>query len=120
MGNADGKTLTFEIYGNTNPENLTIKTKSKILKSILPQADKIIPDVDGKYADKIMFKGEYLRIKKAKAGYEAVTSLEYYKDDKLIKTKQLRHATYESQSGVLVEGCDNLPEGMTLPKQNVQ
>ena len=120
VGNADGKTLTFEIYGNTNPENLTIKTKSKILKSIPPQADKIIPDVDGKYADKIMFKGEYLRIKKAKAGYEAVTSLEYYKDDKLIKTKQLRHATYESQSGVLVEGCDNLPEGMTLPKQNVQ
>ena len=120
VGEADGKKLSFEIYGDTNPENLTIKTNSKILKSIPPQADKIIPDVDGKYADKIMFKGEYLRIKKAKAGYEAVTSLEYYKDDKLIKTKQLRHATYEAQSGVLVEGCDNLPEGMTLPEQKVQ
>lgn len=120
VGSADGNKIVFEIYGDTNPENLTIKTKSQIIKSISPQADKIIPDVDGKYADKIMFKGEYLRIKKPKDGYEAVSSIEYYKDGKLQRTKQLRHATYDAQRGVLVEGCDKLPDGMTLPKQNVQ
>ncbi len=119
-GSADGNKITFEIYGDTNPENLTIKTKSQIIKSIPPQADKIIPDKEGRYADKIMFKGEYLRIKKAKDGYEAISSLEYYKNGKLQKTKQLRHATYDAQRGVLVEGCDRLPEGMTLPKQNIQ
>lgn len=120
VGTSDGKKIAFEIFGNTNPENLVIKTKSQILKSIPPQADKIVPDVEGKYADKIMFKGEYLRIKKAKPGYEAVSMLEYYKDGKLIKTKQLRHATYDAQRGVLAEGCDKLPEGMSLPKQNIQ
>ena len=32
--------------------------------------------------------------------------------------KQIRHSTYDSQQGIVYEGCDVLPEGMSLPKDN--
>lgn len=117
-GKADGKNIKFSIYGDTNKENLVIKTKGVKIKTIPAFKDKIIVDKEGKYADKIMFKGEFLRIKKAKDGYEAKSFIEYYKDGKLVKTKQLRHATYDAQQGILYEGASTLPDDMTLPKSD--
>lgn len=118
VGKADGKSIKFSIYGDTNKENYTIKTKGVKIKNILPKKDKIVVDKQGQYADKIMFKGEYLRVKNAKNGYEGKSFIEYYKDGKLVKTKQLRHATYEAQQGILYEGASDLSDDMTMPKEN--
>ena len=97
---------------------MVIKTKGVKIKTIPAFKDKIIVDKEGKYADKIMFKGEFLRVKNAKDGYEAKSFIEYYKDGKLVKTKQLRHATYDAQQGILYEGASTLPDDMTLPKSD--
>ena len=116
VSNCDGKTLTFTIYGDTKSKNLEIKTSSEIIKKIPHNGDKILPDLTGMYADKIMFKGEYLRTKYPKDGYEAKAYLEYYIDGKYSHKKQIRHSTYNPQQGIIYEGCETLPEGMTLPK----
>jgi len=114
---ADGKKLTFKIYGLTKDKNVSIKTRSEILKT-LPAKDNVIPDESGKYADKILYKGEYVRVKNAKDGYVAKSYLDKYVQGKLVDSTTLRCATYEPQNGIIYEGCDKLPEGMTLPKNN--
>ena len=111
-----GDKITISIYGNTKSDDTTIKTRSEILKTIPAGKDKIIKDTDGKYSDKIMFKGEYLRVKNAKNGYEAKSYIDIYKDGQLSATRPIRHAIYEPQCGIIYEGVDDLPEGMSLPK----
>lgn len=115
-GTADGNKITFRIISDTNKKNYTIKTRSEVIKKISAGKDIVIPDSEGKYADKIMFKGEFLREKVAKDGYEVETFVDYYLNGKLHHTKSLRHATYAPQKGVVYEGCETLPKGMTLPK----
>ena len=63
-------------------------------------------------------KGEFLRVKSAKNGYEVKSFIDYYLDGKLVKSKMLRHATYAPQQGILYEGTETLPEGFTLPKDD--
>ncbi len=118
VSTANGKDLTFKIYGNTKKSNEKIKTTSEIIKTIPRKKDKIIPDTLGLYGDKIMFKGEYHRVKYGKDGYEAKAYKETYLDGKLQNKKLIRHATYNAQQGIVYEGVDTLPEGMTLPKDN--
>jgi len=115
-GSCDGNKLNFSIYGSTKEDDVTYKTSYEIIKKIESSGDKIIPDKDGLYADKIMFKGEFLRIKNKKDGYEAKAYLETYKNNKLIDKKQIRYGIYEAQDGIIYEGCEILPKGMTLPK----
>ncbi len=116
LTNCDGRTLTFSIYGDTKSPNLEIKTTSEITKKIPHKGDKIIQDIDGLYSDKVMFKGEFYRTKYPKDGYEANAYLEYYIDGKFSHKKQIRHSSYDQQQGIVYEGCDILPEGMSLPK----
>ncbi len=115
----DGNSVGFSVYGSTKPTNLIIKTRSEILKTIPAGKDEIKPDTSGKYADKIMFKGEFIRVKAAKNGYVAQAYLDYYENGKLTTSKLIRTGTYEPQNGIVYEGCDTLPEGLTLPKNNV-
>jgi vancomycin resistance protein YoaR len=114
---SNNEKITFKIYGNTNPDNLVLKTRSEIIKTINAPKDKIIADTEGKYAEKIMFKGEFIREKASKNGYEVQTFIDCYAKDgtTLLSTKSLRHATYEPQQGVLYEGCETLPKSLTLP-----
>lgn len=119
LSHCNGSTLTFSIYGATKEKDVKIVTRSQIVKEIPYEKDEIIPDIQGKYANKIMFKGEFLRVKYGKNGYEANSYLDYYKNGKLIKTKLIRSCSYEPQNGILYEGVDTLPEGMTLPKDNI-
>lgn len=113
---ASGDRLTIKIYGLTKDDDTTIKLRSEIVREIIPDKDKIIKDTEGKYSDKIMFKGEYLKVKNAKNGYEARSYIDIYKDEVLSSTKEIRHAIYDAQCGIIYEGVDDLPEGMTLPK----
>lgn len=119
LSSCNGSNLTFSIYGNTKSKNIKIQTRSEIVKEIPYEKDEIIPDTYGKYADKIMFKGEFLRVKYGKNGYEANSYLDYYENSKLVKSKKIRSCIYEPQNGILYEGVDSLPEGMTLPEQNI-
>lgn len=113
---SNNELITFKIYGDTNKENFVIKTRSEIVRTIPAVKDKIIPDTEGKYAEKIMFKGEFIREKASKDGYEVQTFLDYFKNNELVSTKPLRHATYEPQQGIVYEGCETLPKSLTLPK----
>ena len=116
--NIDNK-LTFTIFGNTLEEGYSIKTTSKTIREIPHNGDKIIPDTEGKFADKIMFKGEYIRESYPKVGYEAQSYIGYYKNATLIKQEPLRHESYMSQYGIVYEGFEQLPPGMTLPEGEV-
>ena len=118
VSNCDGKNINFTIYGDTKSNNLEIKTSTEIVKTIPHKGDKIIPDTNGLYSDKIMFKGEYYRTKYPKDGYEAKAYLEYYIDGNFSHKKQIRHSLYDAQQGIVYEGCETLSEGMTLPKDN--
>lgn len=118
VAEANGQKINFKIFGNTKEKNVTLKTRSQIINKI-PAKDMVFKDTSGKYADKIMFKGEYLRVKNAKDGFEAKSYLDKYKNGILVSTKELRHAIYEPQNGVVYEGSDSLPEGMTLPKDKM-
>ena len=64
-----------------------------------------------------MFKGEFLRVKNGKEGYESKAYLQYYKNGKMINEKQIRFDRYEPQCGVVYEGVEDLIEGFTLPNQ---
>ncbi len=109
IGAADGNKITFKIFGDTNPENYKIKTRGEIIRTILPENNLIISDKDKLYSDKIKYKGEFFTLKSAKNGYEAISYIDYYKDNKLVKSKQLRKGIYDAQRGIVYEGCEEKP-----------
>ena len=112
----DNDTITFSIYGDTKEKNVVIKTKSEIVNTIKSSDDKIIKDTDKKYIDKIMFKGEFLRVKPRRDGYESRAYLEYFIDGKLSNKKQIRSDRYEAQPGIIYEGTEDLIEGFVIPE----
>lgn len=118
VSNADGENITFKIFGKTKEKDEKIKITSEVVSKISAK-DKILPDTDGKYADKIMFKGEFVRAKYGKDGYEAKSFVEKYKNGKLVSKKLLRDGVYDAQDGIIYEGTDTLPEGMRLPSDNI-
>ncbi len=109
-----------EIYGQPLDDGLEIKTRSELVKVIPHGGDKIIVDKDGKYSDKVLYKGEYYRVKYPQEGYESKGYVQYYKDGKLIEEKKIRHDHYQPQNGIIVEGSASLEEGMSLPASNVK
>ena len=109
-----------EIYGQPLEEGVEIKTRAELVKVLPHGGDKIITDEEGKYADKVLYKGEYYRLKYPQEGYESKGYIQYYKDGKLIKEKEIRHDYYIAQQGVIVQGSASLEDGMTLPASNVK
>lgn len=115
----DGDNATVEIYGNSIPDGITIKRVAEFVGNIPHNGDKIVVDTDGEYSDKVLYKGEYYRVKWPAEGYEAKAFKEYYKNGKLVKREEIRHEKYQPQEGIVVEGAQELPEGFELPKQDV-
>lgn len=114
-------TCTVNIYGEPLPDGETLKTRVDFIRTIPHNGDIIIQDTNGEYSDKITFKGEYYRLKKPQEGYEAIAYLEKYdKDGNKIDSKEIRHEIYQPQQGVIIEGTEELSEGMTLPENNVE
>jgi len=108
--NCNGYNLTFNIYGNTKQPETIIKTESKIIKTIPHKGDKTLPDTQGKYIDRITYKGEFVREKPPKDGYIAHVYLNTYKNDVLIKQELIRDVMYEPQFGLVYEGTKDPPE----------
>ena len=90
------------------------------MKIIPHGGDDIITDVDGQYEDKVLYKGEYYRLKFPQEGYETKGFVQYIKNGEVESEKQIRHDKYMPQNGIIVEGSSALEEGMTLPNNSVQ
>ena len=116
---ADDKTVKVEIYGQ-DTDGVTIETRAELVKVLPHNGDKIVPDTKGEYANRILYKGEYLRVKWPKEGYESKGYLRYYKDGELIEEKEIRHDYYHAQDGVVMEGVEDIGVGMTLPASDVK
>jgi len=112
--------ITVEIYGQPLEEGLTISTRAELIKVLGHGGDDIIKDTNGDYEDKVLYKGEYYRLKYPQEGYETKGYIEYYKNGEKIKEKEIRHDRYLPQNGIIVEGCYNLEEGMTIPNNSVK
>jgi vancomycin resistance protein YoaR len=115
----DGSKLTATIYGNTLKENQKAVPRAELIKTLPHEGDKVVADIEGKYADKIMFKGEYVRETSPKEGYESRAYIDFYENGILVNSKEIRHDIYKPKQGVVYEGAEILPEGMTLPPNNV-
>ena len=114
-----GDDAVVEIYGKSIPDGVTIKRVAEETE-IPHNGDKVIVDTKGEYANKVLYKGEYYRLKWPEVGYDAKAYKEYYKDGKLIKREEIRHETYQPQQGIVIEGAQELPEGFVLPEQDVK
>ena len=115
----DGDDAVVEIYGKSVPEGVTIKRVSEEVKKIPHDGDEVIVDTNGEYSNKVIYKGEYYRLKWPAEGYESVAYKEYWKDGELVDRQEIRKETYQPQKGLVVEGSQELPEGFVLPEQSV-
>lgn len=109
-----------EIWGEPFEEGKSIRTRADYVGTLPHLGDKIIPDTEGKYADKITFKGEYYRVKMPQEGYESKAVLEYLENGVVVDEKQIRHEYYSPQYGIIYEGTEELIEGIELPENKVK
>lgn len=116
----DNETITVEIYGSPMPEGEEIKTRAEFIKVLPHGGDQIVKDTTGEFSKYVLYQGEYYRQKYPKEGYESKAYVQYYKDGELVSEKEIRHDFYYPQNGIVIEGTEELGEGMTLPKNDVK
>lgn len=117
---ADEETVKVEIYGPKFEDGLTIKRRAELVKVLPHNGDKVVADNKGEFANKIIYKGEYFRVKYPREGYESKGFLQYYKDGKFVEEKEIRHDFYQPQDGIVMEGVENPAEGMIIPASEVK
>ena len=115
----DEEKAYVEMYGEPLEERVYYKTRSECIETLPHNGDVIIKDTTGKYANKVTYKGEFFRIKKPSEGYRTRSYLQTFKNGELVDEKLIREDTYQPQQGIIVEGCETLGEGMTLPENTV-
>lgn len=117
---SDENNVYVEIYGQPFKEGERVVRQVEFIRAIPHNGDKVVADTQGQYTNKITFKGEYLRLKYPREGYEAKGYIDRYVNDVLVEEKLIRHEIYEPQQGIIIEGVEELSEGMTLPPNNVK
>lgn len=115
---ADDEKVTVEIYG-PSMDGMTIERRAELVKILPHNGDKILPDTKGEYSNKILYKGEFYRVKWPREGYESKGYLRYYKGGEFVEEKEIRHDFYQAQDGIVMEGVEDLGVGMTLPASEV-
>ena len=116
----DDNRVGVEIYGEKLEDGTTFKTRTEFVEVILHPGDRIIPDTDGKYSSKVTYKGEYLRLKYPHEGYKVKAYLDKYINGAWVDSKLLREVTYVAQEGIIIEGTEEVTEGITLPPNTVK
>ncbi len=117
----DNKNVYVNVYGKELENGEYYKTRSEFIKTIPHLGDRIISDTTGEYSSKVTFKGEYLRVKYPHEGYEANAYLQRFSSKgELLEEKLIRHEIYSPQEGLIVEGIEDVYEGVTLPKNDVK
>ena len=108
----NSESVSVKIY--SHPLDVQIKTRAEVIKTLNHSGDVIKPDTNKEYTSKVLFKGEQYRLTYPRSGYEAVAYLEYYKDGVKIDEKEIRHEIYAPQNGIVIEGIEDVPNGMTI------
>lgn len=116
----DNKNVKVEIYGQKFDEGESVAVRSELVKILPHGGDKIVKDQKGEYSNKILYKGEYLRIKYPREGYESKAYLQHFKNGELVDEKEIRHDFYQAQDGIVMEGVEDTVEGMTIPASDVK
>ncbi len=116
----DNSTATVEIYGEPFEDGVSIQTKAELVKVLPHGGDDIITDYKGEYEDKVLYRGEYYRLKYPQEGYESKGYVEYVKNGEVVSKKEIRHDKYLPQNGIIVEGCSSMEDGMNLPNNTVR
>ena len=116
---ADDKQIYVEIYGEKFDDGLEIKTKTQLVKILPHGGDQIVADLKGDYQNKVLYKGEYYRVKYPKEGYESKAIVQYYQNGELKQEKEVRHDFYQPQNGIVVEGVEDVAEGMQVPSSEI-
>ena len=116
----DDTNASVEVYGQKLDEGEEIRHRAELVKVLAHNGDKIVSDTKGEYANKILYKGEYLRLKYPREGYESKAFLQHYKNGELSEEKEIRHDFYPAQDGVVVEGVEDVIEGMVVPASDVK
>ena len=111
---------TVEIYGNSIPSGETIKRVAEFIGNIPHNGDKIQVDTAGEYTDKVLYKGEYYRVKYPREGYEAKAYKETYKDGELVDREEIRHEKYQPIDGLIIEGAKEPPKDYVIPPTDVE
>ena len=109
-----------EIYGKPFDAGVSVQRRANFIRVIEHPGDRIVVDTNGEYSDKVMYKGEYFRLKYPREGYESEAWLDYYLNGELVESKLLRKEIYQPQEGIVIEGVNELGEGMTLPENDVK
>ena len=115
----DDTTAHVEIYGQALEEGEKYQTRVEFVKVLPHSGDKIVPDTNGEYANKVLYKGEYYRVKYPREGYESKGYLQHIKNGEM-EEKLIRHDYYQPKSGVLVEGTESIGAGMTIPPSDIK
>lgn len=116
----DEEKVSVEIYGAPFEEGVSVKTRAEFIKVLPHGGDKVVPDTSGEFSKYVLYKGEYYRQKYPREGYESKAYVQYFKNGELIEEKEIRHDFYQAQNGIVIEGTEELGEGMTLPKNDVK
>lgn len=116
----DSENVTVEIYGQPFEEGEEIKTRAEFIKVLPHGGDIVVPDTNGEFSKYVLYKGEYYRQKYPKEGYESKAYLCRYLNGELVEEKEIRHDFYMPQNGIVIEGVEDMEEGMTLPKNSVK
>lgn len=106
----DSNSVGVDLY--SHELNCKYKTRSETVSTISSAGDKVVPDIDGKYSNKVLFKGEYFRISYPKDGYEAKAYLQKFINGEMVEEKEIRHEVYQPQRGLVVEGIEDVPAGI--------
>ncbi len=109
-----------EIYGQPFDAGVTLQRRAEFVKVIPHPGDRIVLDTNGEYSDKVMYKGEYFRLKYPREGYQSRAYIDYFLNGEKVESKLIRDETYQAQEGIVIEGVNELGEGMTLPENTVK
>ena len=116
----DNEKAYVEIYGQKFEDGESVVRRAEFMGAIAHPGDRIVVDTTGQYVDKVMFRGEYYRLKYPQEGYRSKAYLDYYKNGEKVGEKLLREEVYKPQEGIIIEGAEEVYEGITLPKNKVE
>lgn len=110
-----------QIFGPPFENGEYYKTRSEFVRTLPHPGDRIVKDTDGEYSNKVTFKGEYLRLKYPHEGYEANAYLQHYNaNGELIDERLIRHEIYLAQEGIIIEGTEDVYDGVSIPPNDVK
>ncbi|MBQ7308015.1 MAG: VanW family protein [Clostridia bacterium] len=105
----DKESAYVYLYGKTMENDECIKRRNEIVRTIPAPETITIVDDEKKYFPKIEYQDDVLELRTARNGYEVNAYLDYYKNNKLIKSEKIRHEIYQPQAKILVIGSKVRP-----------